>query len=581
MQTAAREQPRLRHLVGWALLRRSAGPADLAKRRVQVALLVLLALLAAVLAAGILSAFSLYRSAENRYIHLVFPLQTSVRDLELGMVQQETGVRGYMITHDYRTSLVTYFEGNAAVKRDLRQISKLSRNEPQLSAQLPRMRVAIVRLQGLYDKLITFTRDGRLGQQRARSEVLVADGLFASFQRTANRVQQDVNALAQTTRQAQHTTFIRSVGTLVVAGFLGLVIAATLLVSVPRRLRELYLAEETARQRVEQGANSARALAHVSDAVVLVDDGGRVRSWNPAAERHFGVDSKLALGRPAQEVVPEYARLLGSKDQFVPADVDGEQRWFTATQSTFDGGHVLTVRDVTAGHALERARSEFVATASHELRTPLTSIYGAAQTLLGRGDLPEQRRVDLMRIIEQESTQLARVVDQLLLSARLDRGTLTQAPVPCDLRALCESVLTAAETRKPPEVTLAFFAPPALRQLSCDEGLLRQVLSNLVDNALKYSPQGGRIELRVVDEPHRVRVSVHDEGLGIPVSEQERIFDKFYRLDADMSRGVGGSGLGLHIARELVEHMEGTISVESVPGAGSTFTVTLPRATAA
>jgi two-component system, OmpR family, phosphate regulon sensor histidine kinase PhoR len=149
------------------------------------------------------------------------------------------------------------------------------------------------------------------------------------------------------------------------------------------------------------------------------------------------------------------------------------------------------------------------------------------------------------------------------------------------VRALALSVLTAAETRKRPNIRLAFVAPPELPPVDCDEGLLRQVVTNLVDNALKYSPGGGRIELRLEDGPEHVRISVHDEGLGIPASEQERIFDKFYRLDADMSRGVGGSGLGLHIARELVEQMGGTISVESVPGSGSTFTVVLPRVPAA
>jgi signal transduction histidine kinase len=319
----------------------------------------------------------------------------------------------------------------------------------------------------------------------------------------------------------------------------------------------------------------------VSDAVVLVDDNGRVRSWNPAAERHFAVDTDFALGRRAEEVVPEYPKLVEAEEQFVPADVDGERRWFSASSSDFDRGRVLTVRDVTAAHALERARTEFVATASHELRTPLTSIYGAAQTLLGRTDLSEQRRTELMRIIEQESTQLARVVDQLLLSARLDRGTLTQTTGPCDVRALARSVLVAAETRKRANIRLRFVAPQEMLPIDCDEGLLRQVVSNLVDNALKYSPGGGLVELRIADGPQKVKISVHDQGLGIPTSEQARIFDKFYRLDADMSRGVGGSGLGLHISRELIEQMGGSISVESVPGSGSTFTIVLPRVSAA
>jgi signal transduction histidine kinase len=559
-----------------ALPLRSGGSADLAKRRVHAALLVLLVLLAAVLAVGVFSALSLYRSAENRYIHLVFPLQTSVRNLVLGMVEEGSGARGYMITGD-RRSLTPYFRGRSTVQGELARITELTRTQPQLASRLEQLRPDIVRLHGFYDRLITFVADGRTGQQQARSEVLADDRLFERFRQTAGLMQGDLDTFVQATRARQRTTFLRSLGALIGAGSLALLIAAVLLLKVPRRLRGLYLAEENARQRAEQGANAARALEHVSDAVVLVGADETVRSWNPAAERQFGVGAGAALGRPAADVVPGYELLVRSGGEFVPVEVGGDARWFVATTSDFGQGRVLTIRDVTAAHALERARAEFVATASHELRTPLTSIYGAAQTLLGRSDLAEGRRVALMRIIEQESAQLARIVDQLLLSARLDRGTLSQAAAPCDLHALCEGVLLAAEARKPAGATLALISPTTIQPLVCDEGLLRQVVASIVDNALKYSPDGGRIEVRIVDEPDRVCVAVRDEGLGIPASEQGRVFEKFYRLDAAMSRGVGGSGLGLHIARETITQMGGTVSVRSAPGLGSTFTIALPR----
>jgi signal transduction histidine kinase len=580
MAWAAKERvPGRRRMARPTLRLRPRGVADLAERRVQAALLVLLVLLAAVLAVGVLSALSLYRSAENRYIHLVFPLQTSVRNLVLGMVEEGNGARGYMITGD-RGSLTPYFRGRNTVEAELAQITELTRKEPRLSSRLKELRPEIVRLHGFYDRLIAFVADGRTGQRQARSEVLADDRLFERFRQTARLMQDDLDGFVQATRARQRTTFLRSLGGLLVAGFLALVIAVVLLFSLPRRLRGLYQAEEHARRRAEQGANAARALEHVSDAVVLVDAAETVRSWNPAAERQFGVGAVAALGRPATEVVPEYELLVQSGGDFVPVDVDGESRWFVATTSDFGQGHVLTIRDVTAAHALERARVEFVATASHELRTPLTSIYGAAQTLLGRSDLSEARRMALMRIIEQESAQLARIVDQLLLSARLDRGKLSQAPAPCDLHALCESVLLAAEARKPSGATLGLISPTTIQPLVCDEGLLRQVLTSIVDNALKYSPDGGRIEVRIIDGSDLVRISVRDEGLGIPASEQERIFEKFYRLDAGMSRGVGGSGLGLHIARQTIAQMDGTVSVHSAPGVGSTFTITLPRRSA-
>jgi PAS domain S-box-containing protein len=550
--------------------------AEIAKRRAQGALFVLLLLLAAVVAAGLLSAFSLYRSAESRYIQVVFPLHSATRDLVLQMVNEETGVRGYMITTN-RRSLAPYFSGRKRAMADLAEIARLTKGHPRLSQRLEVLRREIQQLHGYYDRLITFVADGQIGLQRARTEVFDNERAFNRFRRTAAETQQDINVFVQETRAGQRATFHRSVGTLVIAGFFGLAIAGSLLVGVPERLRQLYLAEEQARRRAEQGANAARAIAHVSDAVVLVDDSERIRSWNPAAERQFGVAAGAALGRPVRAVVPGYDRLAGTEGTFVPVTVAGEERWLAPATSTFDGGLVLTVRDVTTAQMLEQARTDFVATASHELRTPLTSIYGAASTLLGRDGLTEERRLQLLRMIEEESGQLARIVDQLLVTARLTRGKLAQSAAPCDVRSLAERVLASAEARVPDGTELSLSAPEAVAPFACDEGLLRQVLVSLVDNAVKYSPEGGRVEVRLHDESDRLRIEVRDEGLGIAPSEQERIFEKFHRVDAGMSRGVGGSGLGLYIAREIVTQMDGTISVESAPDSGSTFAVTLPR----
>jgi two-component system phosphate regulon sensor histidine kinase PhoR len=212
------------------------------------------------------------------------------------------------------------------------------------------------------------------------------------------------------------------------------------------------------------------------------------------------------------------------------------------------------------------------------LRTPLTAVYGSARTLIEREDvLDETQRRHLLRLIAQESEHLAQIVEQLLVTAELDRGRLRMAESDCDIGELCSSVLAAAEARKPDAIKLALVTPEPVNPLRCDPPRLRQVLVNLVENAIKYSPSGGRIEVRVIDGQDELRIEVRDEGLGIPPSEQARIFEKFYRLDADMTRGVGGSGLGLYISREIVEQMGGTLSVRSTRGVGSTFSVTLPR----
>jgi two-component system, OmpR family, phosphate regulon sensor histidine kinase PhoR len=554
--------------------------ATVAKRRVQLVLLVLLVLLGAVLATGVVAAFSLYRSAESRYIRDVFPLRAYTRDAVLQVMKEETGVRGYMITGDWK-SLDPYFEGRKGVAKDLAKIQALSGKHPELAPKLRVLRKQIRALRAYDDRLITFVYDGPVGQRRARAEALGGQKLFDEFSKTSVAIEADIGRFIQQARADQKRTFAGAVGTLAVAGFFALAIAGTLLFSVPERMRLLYAKEEEARVRAERGANAARALEHVSDAVLLVDDSDRVRSWNTAAERLFGVAPDVAVGAAAEDVVPDYSRLVESAsdiETLVPVAVGDEERWLAAAVSRFEGGSVLTIRDATAAHRLERARVDFVATASHELRTPLTAIYGGVRTLLGRGDrLDEHQRLRMLRMIEQESTQLSQIVDQLLITAQVDDDRLRLKEEPCDVSALCASVLEAADSRKSAKVALALDAPQELAPLPCDEALLRQVLVNLVENALKYSPDGGRVGVSVADESDRVRIDVRDEGLGIPPSEQQRVFEKFYRLDPEMARGIGGSGLGLYISRKIVEQMEGSLEVDSSPGVGSTFTVLLPR----
>ena len=581
MATAASTRTRLGLHGVRARLRRTQATAVVAKRRVRLALFVLLLLLAAVLATGIYSSYVLYHSAEDRYIGLVFPLQTATRDVVQRMVDEETGVRGYIITED-RRSLKPYFTGRAQIEDDLVQLTTLTRGRPELATKLRALRREIDTLHGFYDREIAFVADGPAGQRLARQEVPDGTVLFNRFRHSSTLMQVDIEQLFDSTRNKQQRTFDQALGTLATAGFAALAIAIMLLFNVPERLRRLYAAEEAARLRAEQGANAARALAHVSDAVLLIDSAGTVRSWNEAAERLFRRDAVDAIGRRAQDVVPAYSQLVEGdgdrrRDTFVPVTIAGDEFWLSPSRSVFDAGTVLTIRDVTAGYALERTRADFVTTASHELRTPLTAVYGGVRTLLERGErLDDSQRLRLLRVIEQESAHLAEIVDQLLVTAQLDRGSLRLVNEPCDVKALCERVLEAAGTRNPAAV-LDLDAPEDIGSVLCDESLLRQVLVNLVENGLKYSPDGGKITIRLATRPDALRIDVSDEGLGIPPSEQERIFEKFYRLDAEMTRGVGGSGLGLYISREIVEQMDGTLSVSSEPGKGSTFSLVLPR----
>jgi signal transduction histidine kinase len=331
----------------------------------------------------------------------------------------------------------------------------------------------------------------------------------------------------------------------------------------------------------ERRADAARALGHVSDAVLLVDRDGFVRYWNPAAERFARRAAEAAVGEPAAAVVPGWEAIerdAGADEaaaKTVAVTLDGAERWLSVAAVDFGDGCVYALRDITEEHALEQARSDFVVTASHELRTPLAAVYGAARTVRRQQDLDAPTQETLLDIIEQESERLRRIVDQLLLTGRLDSGRLDLHETDFDLSALAAAVVHSARITAPDSLRLKLDAPESLATHG-DEGKLRQVLANLVENAVKYSPKGGEVALAVRADGQTVRIDVSDQGLGIPPSEQTRIFDKFHRLDPHLSRGVGGSGLGLYISRELVQQMGGTLRLESELGKGSTFTVELP-----
>jgi PAS domain S-box-containing protein len=335
---------------------------------------------------------------------------------------------------------------------------------------------------------------------------------------------------------------------------------------------------------------SGAILANIADGIVAVDREGKVVLWNAAAEEITGIPQEEAIGRTTAQVLQ---RQLSSDDEEAP----GGQRlvsiprgsgevWLSLSEAVMRdplgavAGRIFAFRDISADRMVEQVKSDFVAAVSHELRTPLTSIYGFAETLL-RQDIPfgEEDRRTFLRYIASESERLTEIVDQLLNVARLDAGDLHVEVDRIDLGSVVSEVVgTAAESDGNNGHRFEIDLPDEPLAAQADPDKVRQVFSILVENALRYSPAGGTVTVGARRHADRVEVRVVDQGMGIPAAEREWIFRKFYRAESAARDGAAGTGLGLFIAKELVNAMGGRIWVDSTEGEGSSFGFELPAA---
>jgi len=331
-------------------------------------------------------------------------------------------------------------------------------------------------------------------------------------------------------------------------------------------------------------------LRNMVDGVLLVDRAKKIVLLNPAAEQMLGAPAADALGRDHLEITHHFdldellervlktgqpgtleirrarpeAQILEAR--LAPAG-EGEER-----------GVLIVLRDITRSRQLEQMRTEFVANVTHELRTPLTSIRGFAETLL-EGALEEpETAAHFIGIIKRESEHLGSLIEDLLDLSRIESGKFKMRREKVEIAALVEDTVNRLLPKAQSlSVSLTTAVPPDLPTLTGDSERLSQVLINLVDNALKYTPAGGHVTVSVRVEEREIAVAVADTGTGIPKADLPRIFERFYRVDKARTRATGGTGLGLSIVKHIIDSHKGTIKAESEVGKGSIFTFTLPR----
>lgn len=473
---------------------------------------------------------------------------------------------GSLENHRTRPEFVAALRGK--IGRDFRRSVSTGRWEFKVAAPIPG---GAVRVSAPVPQVDAVVRDAQtavlLGALVAGVvAVILALGFTRSVTRPLVRLRDAAQAIARGERPVVDTRGGDEIGDLA------------------RTLRGL---EESLAERIgaleRERSETAALVAAMVEGVVACDARGAVVTANPAARRMLGFrpDQPLPLlqetfrQRPAQEAIA--GALAGTTTQGLEVEFD-RRRLLLSAQPLQGGGAVFVLHDLTAVRQLEAMRRDFVANVSHELKTPLTVVRGYAETLLGEEPAPAMRRSFLMSILANAG-RMQRLVDDLLDLSRIESGAWTPRPEPVALGPLAAQVWTeVARASRAEERAFTLDIPADAADVAADPQALRQVLSNVLENAARYTPAGGSVAVRARRQGGTVTIEVADTGPGIPGQHLPRIFERFYRVDAARSREVGGTGLGLSIVKHLVEAHGGRVAAESRLGVGTTIRVTFPAA---
>lgn len=369
------------------------------------------------------------------------------------------------------------------------------------------------------------------------------------------------------------------------------------------KLAVLNLLEDIDREK--RDASDARArmeavISSIADGVVVVDDQLRIVMCNPAAEEMSGLAGTKYAGEswenlhtcenldgtplPTEQHPMQLAMASGKpvhKSLFLTRN-GGKLPISVSSSPVFSqdraSGAVAVFRDITTEYQLDRAKSEFVSIASHQLRTPLTAINWYAESVADGdyGDLTKDQ-IEPVQAIRDSSKRMSKLINALLNVSRIETGNLRIAPVPSDLPEIVQEVLSETELQwKEKKLKIEFTPDKKLPQITADRNLVKIVLQNLLTNAIKYTPAGGKVTIDIRTEGKDIVSTVTDSGIGIPISSHSRIFQKLFRAENASKNAIDGTGLGLYVAKAIVEQSGGTIGFTSKENEGTTFRFSLP-----
>lgn len=324
------------------------------------------------------------------------------------------------------------------------------------------------------------------------------------------------------------------------------------------------------------------SMLALPDAVVAVDGAFLIEWWNRAAADLFDLTLTTHRGRHLDTIIsdPSFLRELESDEAVPQAELrlpdKSDARYSVSIASYGEGGRILQIRDMTVLRQLENVRQDFVANASHELRTPLTVIHGYLETMLDEEKLKASDWHPLLRQMFGQTVRIRHIVDDMLTLSRLENQANPAATDWVDIESVVRSAVQeayAVDAKEFQEITVE--VEPGYH-LECNETEFRSIVVNLLTNAIRYTPGGGKIRVRWWANDHGAYLSVSDTGIGIDPQHIDRLTERFYRVDTARSRESGGTGLGLAIIKHALQRMDGELMISSEPDRGSTFTCCIP-----